>query len=85
MKTTLIFNFDGRTIPSMLVCHCKGLSDRDVHRAIRAGASTQRDVARACGAGSVCGGCRPLIDELIECCEAPASGPHIGLELSAAS
>lgn len=67
----------------MLVCHCKGLSDREIERAIRAGAATPCDVARSCGAGSVCGGCRPTIDELIES-RAAVFGP-IGYELAAAS
>jgi bacterioferritin-associated ferredoxin len=79
----LIFIFVGCRIPVVLVCHCKGLTDREVHRAIRAGASTQREVARECGAGSVCGGCRPLIDELLEGRSAPSG--CAGFELAAAS
>lgn len=67
----------------MLVCHCMGLTDREVHRAIRAGASTQHEVARECGAGSVCGGCRPLIDELLESRSAPSV--CAGFELATAS
>jgi bacterioferritin-associated ferredoxin len=67
----------------MLVCHCKGLTDREVHRVIRAGAATPREVAHACGAGSVCGGCRPLIDELLECRGTASAGT--GFELAAAS
>jgi bacterioferritin-associated ferredoxin len=49
----------------MILCHCKGVSDKSVRSAIRCGASSVRDVARACGAGTGCGGCRPLIQELI--------------------
>jgi len=49
----------------MILCHCKGVSDRSVRRAIQCGASNVRDVSRACGAGTGCGGCRPLIQELI--------------------
>jgi bacterioferritin-associated ferredoxin len=79
----LIFIFDCSKLLIVLVCHCKGLTDREVHCAIRAGAATQREVARACGAGSVCGGCRPLIDELLECRGAASAGA--GLELAAAS
>jgi bacterioferritin-associated ferredoxin len=66
----------------MLVCHCKGVSDRDVRRAIAAGACSPREIARTCGAGSVCGGCRPLLDELLDA-EAPAPPPPF--ELAAAS
>ena len=49
----------------MILCHCKSVSDKSVRSAIRCGASNVRDVARACGAGTGCGGCRPLIQELI--------------------
>ena len=79
----LIFIFNESRLAIMLVCHCKGLTDREIHRAIRAGACTQREVARECGAGSICGGCRPLIDELLESRSAASVGP--GFELAAAS
>jgi len=49
----------------MILCHCMGVSDKSVRHAIQSGASSVRDVARACGAGTGCGGCRPLIQELI--------------------
>jgi bacterioferritin-associated ferredoxin len=83
VKTILIFIFDSCKLPIVLVCHCKGLSDREIHRAIRAGACTRREVARECGAGSICGGCRPLIDELLEHRNPASAGP--GFELAAAS
>jgi len=79
----LTFIFNESRLAIMLVCHCKGLTDREVRRAIRAGAATPREVSRECGAGSVCGGCRPLIDELLECRGARSAGA--GFELAAAS
>jgi len=79
----LIFIFNESRLAIVLVCHCKGLTDREIHRAIRAGACTQREVARECGAGSICGGCRPLIDELLERRSAPVV--CAGFELAAAS
>jgi len=68
----------------MLVCHCNGVSEREVERAIASGACTHRAVARACGAGGLCGGCRPLIDELLDA-HAPtrAAAPGLRLELVA--
>jgi bacterioferritin-associated ferredoxin len=69
----------------MLVCHCKSVSEREVRDAIRAGACTRREIARHCGAGSVCGGCRPVIDELIEGRDAAAGSVSFAFELSAAS
>ena len=50
----------------MIVCHCRAVSDRAISKAIRGGASSPREVARACGAGRVCGGCRPAVRQLIE-------------------
>jgi bacterioferritin-associated ferredoxin len=79
----LTFIFNESRLAEMLVCHCKGLTDREVQRAICAGASTQREVARECGAGSICGGCRPLIDELLEC--RGVRSASAGFELAAAS
>jgi bacterioferritin-associated ferredoxin len=68
----------------MVVCHCKGLTDRDVCGAIAAGACSGPELARQCGAGSVCGGCRPLLDELLDRHEAASdTGPRF--ELAAAS
>lgn len=67
----------------MLVCHCKGVSDRDVRRAIQSGACSRYDIARQCGAGSVCGGCIPVIDELLE--PPQRSLAPIGFELAPAS
>jgi len=49
----------------MILCHCMGVSDHSVRRAIQSGASDVGEVARACGAGTGCGGCRPLIHRLI--------------------
>jgi bacterioferritin-associated ferredoxin len=50
----------------MIVCHCRRVCDRTIRAAIQAGACTEDAVAEACGAGSVCGGCLPLVEELIE-------------------
>ena len=49
----------------MIVCHCKAVSDRQVRAAVRAGATRRGSVARACGAGSVCGGCARTVDEIL--------------------
>ena len=49
----------------MLVCHCNGISDRTIRKAIRRGASTASQVAHACGAGACCGGCSDVVREII--------------------
>jgi len=58
----------------MLICHCKGLRDRDVHRAVAQGARSPGQVLSACGAGSICGGCLPLIAEVVAEAQAGAQG-----------
>jgi bacterioferritin-associated ferredoxin len=50
----------------MIVCHCHGVTDRVIRRTVREGASTCAQVSRACAAGGGCGGCRPVILEIIE-------------------
>lgn len=49
----------------MIVCSCLGVFERTVNRAIDGGAMTVEAVGRACGAGTDCGGCHELIEELI--------------------
>ncbi|TMA23485.1 MAG: (2Fe-2S)-binding protein [Deltaproteobacteria bacterium] len=52
----------------MLVCLCRGVSDRVVREVIARGAGTLREVGRACGAGIDCGSCRDLIRTMIASC-----------------
>jgi bacterioferritin-associated ferredoxin len=49
----------------MYVCLCRGVSERKVRSAISRGARTIEEVGAACGAGTRCGGCWPLIDDLL--------------------
>ncbi len=49
----------------MLVCHCKKVHCRTVRAAIRGGAEDVDSVGVACGAGTGCGGCRPLVGALV--------------------
>lgn len=58
----------------MLVCHCRGVNERAVRAVIDDGARDAFDVAAACGAGSVCGGCVPVVLELLgQCSDCPVS------------
>lgn len=41
----------------MIFCHCAVVGDRDVARAIEAGAKTVAQVCKATGAGQKCGNC----------------------------
>jgi bacterioferritin-associated ferredoxin len=50
----------------MIVCHCRRVCDRTIRAAVQAGADTEEAVSKACGAGSVCGGCIPAVTELLD-------------------
>ncbi|MDX1659855.1 MAG: (2Fe-2S)-binding protein [Nitriliruptorales bacterium] len=50
----------------MIVCHCKVLTDRDIHAAIDSGADEVCALASVCGAASECGGCLPTVRQLME-------------------
>lgn len=50
----------------MIVCHCRGVSDREIRRCVRAGDVTVGAVSQACGAATGCGGCRPLVGKIVE-------------------
>ena len=49
----------------MLVCHCHQVSDRTIRACIRDGAETVAQVGDRCGAGTSCGGCRPVVKEML--------------------
>ena len=49
----------------MLVCHCMAVYEREVRAEIENGARDVIDVADACEAGTVCGGCVPTISALL--------------------
>jgi bacterioferritin-associated ferredoxin len=50
----------------MYVCHCHGVTDREIEAEVVAGARTIDDLAARCGAGSECGGCWPALEELLQ-------------------
>lgn len=52
-------------IDLVIVCHCHGVSDRRIRRELRRGAACPDELAQRCGAGSDCGGCMPLIEDLL--------------------
>ena len=41
----------------MILCVCRGVSDREVAEAVAQGATSVAEVRRACGAGTDCGSC----------------------------
>ena len=49
----------------MLVCHCRGITDRQIRNLVKEGATSPREVARATGAGMRCGGCRSNVKQVV--------------------
>jgi bacterioferritin-associated ferredoxin len=50
----------------MIVCHCRGVTDREIKRCVRAGRGSASAVSEACGAASGCGGCWPRVCEIVD-------------------
>jgi len=50
----------------MIVCVCRGVSDRTVRAVIAGGAQTRDEVQKACGAGTNCGKCRAMLSEFLD-------------------
>ena len=50
----------------MLVCICKGLSERAIAKTIQAGASSIEAIGEACGAGTDCGSCQGALEAMLE-------------------
>lgn len=66
MKTILkIGNYRVEAI-EMILCLCRGVTDREVAEAVERGASTVAEVRRACGAGMECGTCLADIREHLQ-------------------
>jgi len=49
----------------MLVCHCRGITDRQIRNLVREGATSAREIAQATGAGMRCGGCRTNVKKVV--------------------
>jgi bacterioferritin-associated ferredoxin len=49
----------------VIVCHCRAVNHSTVLDVIDGGARCPDEVAARCGAGSVCGGCRPTVESLL--------------------
>ena len=50
----------------MFVCLCTGVTSHVVNECVAKGASTSKEVAAACGAGSDCGRCKRTVRAIIE-------------------
>jgi bacterioferritin-associated ferredoxin len=70
----------------VIICICRGKSDRDINKAIAHGASTVRDLQR-CGIGGQCGSCHNTLRGMLAraATEQAASDPCPGCAARAAS
>jgi bacterioferritin-associated ferredoxin len=50
----------------MIVCHCHGVTDREIRACVQNGARTPDDVAEHCGASTGCGGCASLVADIVQ-------------------
>jgi NAD(P)H-nitrite reductase large subunit len=50
---------------TVIVCHCKVVSHRDIEAAVEHGARTVSEVSDICGAGTDCGGCLPVVADTV--------------------
>lgn len=50
---------------SAVVCQCTGVTRGAISESVALGACCAEDVTRATGAGSVCGSCKPLVEDLL--------------------
>lgn len=53
-----------KEIDDVIICICRGKSDRDVNKAISSGASSVRELQR-CGMGDQCGACVKSLRSMI--------------------
>jgi len=58
----------------MIICHCKGVTDREILKTIADGAATVKEVARGCGAGMYCRPCRAEVAQMLLQARAECSG-----------
>jgi bacterioferritin-associated ferredoxin len=61
----IIFIIGLRPASNMIVCICKGLSEKAIQGVVQDGAQTVADIGAACGAGTDCGTCIGSLEELI--------------------
>jgi bacterioferritin-associated ferredoxin len=49
----------------VIACSCKAVREQTVRVAVAAGARTVADIGAMCGAGTKCGGCVELLEEIL--------------------
>jgi bacterioferritin-associated ferredoxin len=57
----------------VVVCHCNAVNDKQLLALIKEGTTSFEQIAAMCGAGARCGGCRLLIEDIVDRHAAPGS------------
>jgi nitrite reductase (NADH) large subunit len=60
---------------SAILCNCTGVTYGQARKAVTDGASDVPDLGLATGAGTICGTCRPVLDELLNSGDGPKPMP----------
>ena len=60
----------------MIICNCRGKSDREISRAVVNGASTVRDL-QSCGIGDQCGSCHNSLRGMLAQAHAAAAAATV--------
>jgi bacterioferritin-associated ferredoxin len=50
----------------MIVCLCRGLSERDLRSMVAADVYSTEELSASCGAGADCGACLSMLDRLVD-------------------
>ena len=93
------FYFQFYELLTMFVCLCHVTTDSEIRNAIDHGAASVDEIGERCGAGTGCGGCRPMIHDMLEaagrvcdrerdggrCADCPRSRIPVALPLTADS
>lgn len=63
----------------MIVCQCKAVSDSTVRSLVKNGATTVRQVAACCGAGTDCGSCIRTVEAIVRAERSESRGGFVSL------
>lgn len=59
----------------MIVCSCHAATDRTVRACVSMGDETVDEIGARCGAGTDCGSCRPVIEQILDEASTPVPFP----------
>jgi len=62
---TLMFSQEDETANDGVVCACTGITRSEIRKQALSGFTTLEKIGEACGAGSICGGCRNRLSNLL--------------------